>query len=371
MLKFSIRLIAVISFALAAFGAMVISYASKSQGQGPYHYLIMQSVFLLGGLIGAFILYHVDYHFYKKPVVLWMLVIGMVLSLLLVLVPGVGKAVKGAHRWIALGPVNVQPVEFVKLMMVLFLAGYLELQEGRIRRFKQGVLLPGIVIGAVLACLIAQPDFGGSMVVCALAGATLLMGGIGWKRCMLFGALGVLAIGVFLACNPNRVARLKNEQNGENYQAEQSETAFRNGRVLGAGLGVGLQREKYLPECHTDFIFAIIGEDLGLVATASITGAFLLILLGGTVIACHARDKQGMLLAFGATLLICAQGTANMAVVTHILPTKGLALPFLSYGGSCLLSSFAAVGVLLGVGRVTIEAESASEQAVQKIVSFD
>ncbi len=371
MLKFSIRMLWFVAFVLVAFGVMVVSYAGKSQGQETYHFFFMQAAFAVIGLGVALIAYHVPYHFYRKPVVLWGIVGAMLFALALVLVPGIGKGVKGAHRWISLGPISVQPVEFVKLLIVVFLSGYLDRLGGRVRKFKAGVLVPGVVIGAVLLCLILQPDFGGAMVVCALSGITLLVGGVSWKWCACAGVLGVVVIALFVALNPNRMARLRKEQQGENYQAKQSETAFRNGEIFGKGLGVGMQREKYLPECHTDFIFAVIGEDFGLVGTASIVLLFLLILFGGTVIALHAPDKQGMLLAFGATLILCAQGAANMAVVTHLFPTKGLALPFLSYGGSCLLASFATMGTLLGVGKIAVETEENPELSAPRLVSLD
>lgn len=372
MLKFSLRLIMGLCFLLSCVGVLVISYASKSQGQGPFHFFVMQLIFLGLALVVATVCYSINYRFYLRKEVMWVLGVGIILSLALVVTPGIGKSVNGAQRWIALGPINVQPSEFVKLGIIIFLASYLEIQGGLINRWLRGVVYPTLYLGGVVGLLILQPDFGSAMIVCCLAGATLLIGGVGWRRCLILAVIGFSAVAVMLALNPNRVARLKNDQQGENHQAIQSEIAFRNGGMTGVGLGAGMQRERYLPECHTDFIYAVIGEDFGYVATSAVWAAFLIILLCGTVIAYRAPDKQGMLLAFGSTLVICGQGVANMGVVTHILPTKGLALPFISYGGSCLLASYAAVGILLGVGRVTLEADTDKDLPSRKrLISFD
>lgn len=371
MLKFCVRMVMMLTFAMAAFGLLIVSYAGKSQGQGPYHFFIMQAAFLVVGLIAAAVICRVDYRFFRNPTILWTLGAVMVVALLMVLTPGIGKSVKGSHRWIALGPINVQPVEFVKVGMVVFLSAYLERLGGMVNRFRQGFLIPVGLLGVVAGLLVLQPDFGGTAVVCFLSGLMLLMGGVGVRKCLALAVLGLLAIGLLVLTNENRMRRLMNEKEGENYQAQQSEIAFRNGGMFGVGLGEGMQKEHYLPECHTDFVFAVIGEDLGLVATGAVWTAFVLLLGCGTVIAFRARDKQGMLLAFGATMVLCAQGAANMAVVTHVFPTKGLALPFFSYGGSCLLASFCAVGLLLGVGRVTLEEEASPESAAKRLLSLD
>ncbi len=371
MLKFSMRMITLLAFALALFGVLMISHAAKAQPQGILPHYMMQSIFLGLGLIGAGILYHIDYKIYKKPVVLWTLAGVILFMLLMVLIPGVGKSVKGSQRWIGIGPINLQPVEFAKVLIVVLFSAYLDLQGGLINRFKRGVLYPLVMLGAVLGLLILQPDFGGAAIVCFLAGLTMAIGGVGFIRCASIAVITVSVIAVFIALNPNRMKRLQNDSEGQNYQATQSGICFTNGGKWGKGLGDGMQKERFLPEPHTDFIFAIVGEDLGLVGTASVWLAFLCILTGGSVIAFRARDKQGMLLAFGTTMVICMQSAANMAVVTHVFPTKGLALPFLSYGGSCMLSTYAALGLLLSVGRSTLEAEEAPEASAKRLVHWD
>lgn len=394
--------IMVMTILLTVFGIVVIAYAAKSQSSEVMRFSVMQSMYFGIALVGATVLYFVDYHFYRKPQIFWTIAGLMLFSLLLVIIPGVGKEVKGSLRWIALGPLSVQPVEFVKLMAVLFLSAYYEHIGGRVVRFVDGIVIPGSVLVLVALLLVCQPDYGGIAIVGCFSGVTMLLAGIGWKRVLPIAFLAVIALLGVVAMNENRVRRLmkdipaiesvvklykpewtqpvtttadgtvKANAKNENYQAEHSKTAFKNGGLLGVGLGKGMQKENYLPDCHTDFIFAVVAEDFGFVATASIWVAYIIILIGGSTIAFCARDKQGMLLAFGATLLLCVQGVANMAVATHIFPTKGLALPFLSYGGSCLLSSFATVGVILSVGRKTIDAEYEDEAVpTKRVVSFD
>ena len=371
MLRFSIRLVWILSITMSTFGLLVISYAGKAQGLGPYHFLVMQSAFLAAALIAALILSRIDYGFFRKPWVLWTLVAIMLIALIAVLTPGIGKSVKGSHRWIGLGPINLQPIEFVKLMVVIFLSAYLDRQGGLVNRLFRGLFVPVILLSIIVGLLILQPDFGGTIVVCLLAGVTMLLGGVSIWRCGAIGIVAIVLVGALILSNPNRRHRLQKESDGENYQAEQSEIAFRNGGIYGLGLGQGMQKERYLPECHTDFIFAVIGEDFGIIATGGIVVGFLLLLGAGTVIAIRAPDKQGMLLAFGATMMLCFQAAVNMAVVTHIFPTKGLALPFFSYGGSCLLSTFCAVGVLCGVGRVALAKENQEDPISYKVHSFE
>lgn len=358
MLRISVIISILLAIGMSIFALLVISYAgAKDVGASSnlFHYVKMQTIFVVVALIWGFVVSRFNYSLFKTNFIFYGLIGVTILSLLLVLCPGIGVAVKGSQRWIGLGPIRIQPVEFVKLSMVVVLSAHMDRIGGLVNRFSWRTLLPPFVlIGGAIAGLVYQPDFGGAMVVCFLAGLMLLLGGLGWWKCALLGAVGLVAILILLLSNENRLKRLQNEGEGENYQAKQSEIAFRNGGLTGQGMGKGMQRQGYLPECHTDFIFSVIGEDYGLVGTSIILVGFLVLLACGTVIAFHAPDKQGMLLAFGATMVLCAQGAANMAVVTHLFPTKGLALPFFSYGGSSLLASATAVGFLVSVGRKAI-----------------
>lgn len=371
MIRFCARTIFALAFGLTLLGILTLSYVGKIEAADhPYHYVIMQSVFFVVGLCVMTLFYRLDYHLYLNKTFLWCLAIGMFLALLLIFVPGIGKTIAGSRRWIGLGPINVQPAEFVKLGAIIFISAYFGRLGPLAQRWELGFIIPLAYIGILLGLVLCQPDFGSTLILCGLCGLTLLTSGARFRRIAIPALLALVVVGALLLANDNRRARLINEQEGENYQAKQSEIAFQNGGAWGVGLGRGIQKEHYLPECHTDFILAVIAEDLGLVATASVATAYFLILLCGCAIALRAPDRQGMALAIGAVTLICAQAFANIAVVTHIFPTKGLALPFLSYGGSSLLSSYAAIGVLLGVARTTSAAEDLPPPPGGRLISL-
>jgi cell division protein FtsW len=364
MLRFSIFTTAFLALAMSIFAIFVITYAgAKEIGENAnvFHYGTMQIFFLVLATIIGTILIFLDYRIFKRDAFVWGISALAILSLLLVLCPGIGVSVKGAQRWIGLGPLRVQPVEFVKLSMVIVLSAHMDRIGGIVNRIFswKKFRLPIFLIGGAIGLLILQPDFGGAIIVCALAGLMLLVGGVSLKECLIIVGVAVVCIGIFICSNENRMKRLQNHSEGESYQVQQSEIAFQNGGLTGKGMGKGMQRQGYLPECHTDFILSVIGEDFGFVGISVILSCFLTLLMCGLTISFHAPDKQGMLLAFGATMMVCAQAAGNMAVVTAILPTKGLALPFFSYGGSSLLSSFFAIGLLLSVGRrALLEKES-------------
>ncbi len=362
MLRLSIFASAIIAIAMAAFSLLVISYAgAKDVGASAnlFHYFKSQSVFAVLAVCAAIVAGSVNYHFYKRKWVMYFLLGATLISLALVLTPGVGVAVKGSRRWIELGFCRVQPAEFAKLAIVLIMSAHMDRLGGLVNTMRlKTLLIPMLLGGGVAVGLILQPDFGSTIIACALLGLMLLVGGWGWKKCFILLVCALAGIAIALMANENRMKRLQNEGDNSNYQAAQSEIAFRNGGLMGQGLGKGMQRQGYLPECHTDFIFSIVGEDYGLVGTGATLILFVLLLGCGTTVALHAPDKQGMLLAFGATMIICAQAAANMAVVTHLLPTKGLALPFFSYGGSSILSSSIALGLIINVGRIASHHEA-------------
>lgn len=371
MSRFCARTIFALAFGLTLLGILTLSHVGKIEAADhPYHYVIMQSAFFVAGLCMMTLFYRLDYRLYLNKTFLWCLAIGMFLALLLIFVPGIGKTIAGSRRWIGLGPINVQPAEFVKLGAIIFISGYFGRIGPLVQRWELGFIIPLAYIGILLGLVLCQPDFGSTLILCGLCGLTLLTSGARFRRIAIPALLALVVVAALLLTNDNRRARLINEQEGENYQAKQSEIAFQNGGAWGVGLGRGIQKEHYLPECHTDFILAVIAEDLGLVATASVATAYFLILLCGCAIALRAPDRQGMALAIGAVTLICAQAFANIAVVTHIFPTKGLALPFLSYGGSSLLSSYAAIGVLLGVARTTSAAEDLPPPPGGRLISL-
>jgi len=283
---------------------------------------------------------------------------GVALVLMVaVLIPGIGSVRGGARRWLAFGPLTFQPSELTKLALVLFLARSLARAGDRVRKLVRGVLPHCVVVAVVALLCLAEPDFG----TAALAGVLLVL--------MLFAAGGrLLHLGMFAAvalpalvglavASPYRWRRLvsfldcRQDALGDGFQLCQALIAFGSGGLSGAGLGQGQQKMYYLPAAHTDFIFSVIGEELGLIGAGLVLALFAAVAARGFRIAARHPDDFGSLLAFGITSLIVVQCVLNVAVALGMLPTKGLTLPFVSYGGSAMMVGLAEVGVLLALAR--------------------
>jgi cell division protein FtsW len=235
--------------------------------------------------------------------------------------------------------------------------------------FQKGILFPGIFIGLVLGLTIVEPDYGSTMLLAAVSAVMLLLAGVRWKYFVPPVLLGVGGITLMILHNPLRMKRifswldLEQTKSGVGYQAYQAMLALGAGGWTGLGLGNGRQKLGFVPEHHTDFILSIIGEELGLVATLAVIGAFVVLVICGLYIAFHARDMFGLLLGSGITFLIGLQAFINIGVVTSVLPNKGLPLPFISYGGSNLLMMLTSVGLLLSIARQAKVAAPATEAA--------
>jgi cell division protein FtsW len=279
--------------------------------------------------------------------------------LVLVLVPGVGVTRGGAQRWIVLGPLSFQPSELAKVALVLYLAASLDRKHERVADFRRGILPHCLVAGAFAILLLAEPDFGSAALTVAVLGFMLFVGGMSWRHLAIFGGAAIPGLWYVLSSESYRVMRLKAFLNpshdllGANFQLHQSLIAFGSGGVTGVGLGESQQKMFFLPAAHTDFIFAVVGEELGLVGALLVLGLFALLAARGLRIAVGHPEGFGSLLAFGLTLLLVVQGLLNVGVVLGCLPTKGLVLPFISYGGSAMLLTLAEVGVLLALARET------------------
>ncbi len=283
------------------------------------------------------------------------LLLGVLLMLLLVLVPGVGHQAGGAVRWLHLGPLSMQPAEFAKLALVVYLAYSLSRHYQQIKSFSRG-LLPHVGVAAVLILpVLAEPDLGMSVILFALAMIMLFVAGARWTY--LLGMLAAAAPLVYLlvVAYPYRFKRVVaflnpwDDAGGAGFQIIHSFLALGSGGLTGAGLGASKQKLFYLPEPHTDFIFSVLAEELGLWGVLLVLGLFMLLIVRGIKIALEARELFGTYLALGATLIIGLQAFINAGVVMGLLPTKGLTLPFISYGGSSLVVNFACVGMLLAV----------------------
>lgn len=280
-----------------------------------------------------------------------------VLGLGLTLVPGVGVKVNGAQRWIGLGPLRVQPSEFAKIGLVLALAAFFSSKQRDIKTFFKGFLLPSLIIGVICGLIILQPDFGTCFLCGAVAATMMFQSGTSLKWLMPIAGLAILAFCVLVYFDPVRIRRVTSfldveaNANDSAYQLWQGMLAFGVGGMEGVGLGMGRQQMHFLPEAHTDFIFPVIGEELGLICTMSILLCFLFLFVLVSWRLRQAPKLYEYLLAMGSLLFVCLQAIINMGVVTGSMPTKGMSLPFISYGGSNLMVTFVFLGIIINVFR--------------------
>jgi len=303
----------------------------------------------------------VDYRVWRKWA--WPVFIIAMLLLVLVLVPGIGHRINGARRWFSFGGVSFQPSELGKLALILVLAWYCERYQRQMHTWYRGIVIPGLLVALPLGLIFVEPDRGATILLAAVAGVMLLVAGVQWRYFLPPILVAAVGLAVSIWHDPMRLKRilswlyLEENKDGVGYQAYQAMLALGSGGWLGLGLGNSRQKLGFVPEHHTDFIFPIIGEELGLVATLGVIGGFVGIVVCGVYIATHARDAFGTMLAAGVTFLIGLQAFINIAVVTSVLPNKGLALPFISYGGSNLVAMLGCVGLLLSVARQGREPE--------------
>jgi len=279
---------------------------------------------------------------------------GCLVSLLLVLAM---PAVSGAHRWIPIGPMNLQPSEFAKLFTVVFMAYALSRKDDR-NSDAWAVPLPCFVVVGTLAFLVfIEPDLGSAVMLVFTACLMIFVAGLSWKAIAALGGLGAVGFVFGVLAKDYRLARIKSfldpsaDALGTSFQLNQSLIAVGSGGLTGTGLGQGQQKAFFLPAVHTDFIFSVIGEELGLLGTGAVLIAFLMIFWRGMRAALRAPDRFGFYLALGITNLLVVQALINMGVCLGLLPTKGLPLPFISYGGSSLLASMAGIGLLLNISQ--------------------
>ena len=287
-------------------------------------------------------------------------------------------AVNGSHRWLMLGSVRIQPSEFAKIAVVIATAVFLDRIGWQIELFWKGAVRTLLIIAVPMALAVAEPDFGSTMVIALSGGVLMFIAGMRWLHMLALGAVGVLGVGSLLISNGNRMRRIAawlpavakeklsawcpwlgdltvstEDAREANHQLDQALIAIRNGGEAGVGFGNSMQKQLYLPENHTDFIFAIGAEEWGLVFSLLLLALFVTVFVCGVVIAMRSQDRLGRLIAFGMVFLIFFQALFNMGVVTGLLPTKGLALPFISYGGTNLMTALIAIGVLMNVSRQT------------------
>jgi len=355
-MKVAVTTLAFCVAALLALG-LVMLYSSSMTQVGA-HYLMLQLVWCALGFILCVAATTLDYQWLRKSA--WPIFILALVLLVLVLLPlphGITKKINGAHRWFILPGMRLQPSEFAKLALVIMLAWYGDRYQRQMQHWQRGIVFPGMLIALVLGLIFIEPDRGTTILLAAVSGSMLLVAGVRWRHILLPAAAGAAGLVVSIWHDPMRMNRIfawlrpQEHLNGAALQAHQAMIGIGAGGLTGVGLGSGMQKHGYLPEIQTDFIFANIGEELGLIATLLVILAFIVIAICGIYIALNARESFGFLLAAGITFLISLQAAINIGVVTSALPNKGLPLPFISYGGSNLLAVLACVGILFSVAR--------------------
>ncbi len=318
-----------------------------------YLFLKKQALFALIGIVALVACRHFPYQWYR-PLTYPLLAVAL-LFLIAIQVTDLGFSAGGSTRWLRIGSLTFQPSEFARFAMVVFLAYSLDKKRENIKEFSIGFIPHILVFGVFAVCIFQQPDFGSVVILAIITWLMMFVGGV---RCThLFTSLiALLPVAVYyLVMEEYRVKRLLSFLNpweypaDEGYQVVHSLMAFGTGGLWGTGIGKGFQKLFYLPEPHTDFIFSIIGEEFGLFGVLIIIGLYGLILFKGIQIARHTPDTFGSLMAFGLTSAMGIQVCINMGVALGLLPTKGLTLPFLSYGGTSLLLNMASIGILMNI----------------------
>jgi cell division protein FtsW len=344
--------------ALVGLGAIMVFNVSYFHGQemgDTMHFFRKHVTSIVLGVIAAAITSRIPSERLKQ--IAYPLLVVAILMLVAVLVPGIGARRSGAQRWFPLGPLSFQPTEVAKFAVVLYLAASIVRKGERMREFGFGIVPHLVVVGFMAGLSLLEPDFGTAALVTALLFAMLFVGG---ARLVQLGLLcsGVLPLLAWVVVmEPYRLARVltfldyTKDPQGMGFQLLQSLISFGSGGVSGVGLGQSEQKMFFLPAAHTDFIFSVIGEEFGLVGACVVVALFVVVGARGLRIAARHPDPFASLLAFGTTVLIVLQGALNIGVVLGCLPTKGLALPFISYGGSAMMIVLAEVGVLLALAR--------------------
>lgn len=346
--------------ALLGLGLVMITSASSEVAAAlsgnPLYHMIRHLVYLVIGLGVCGLVLMIPLSTWQR--LGWVLLIGAFGLLVLVLVPHIGREVNGSMRWIGFGAFNVQPSEIAKVFVVLYLAGYLVRRQEEVRESWAGFFKPFVVLLPMAGLLLLEPDFGATVVMMGSAAAMLFLGGVGLFRFSLMVALAVGAVFVLVQTQEYRLQRLITftdpwaDQFGSGYQLTQALIAFGRGEWFGVGLGNSIQKQFYLPEAHTDFVYAVLAEELGMVGALATLGLFLFVSVRALYIGLWAEKAKQFFAAYtayGLAFLWIGQFLINIGVNIGLLPTKGLTLPFLSYGGSSLVICCLSLGLLLRI----------------------
>ena len=351
-----------ITLVLLVFGLTVLYSASTvtsfSNFGNTNHYILHQVFYgAFAGLIAMYICSRLDYHIWQKY--LPALIFASLFFLVLVKIPGLGIPAGGAYRWVNLGPISFQPAELAKIVIIFYLASWVDKKRGDLNDFYFGILPSLCIIGLFSALILWQPDFGTMLVLLLVAFFMLFVAGIDWKY-FFYGAIsGILSLYLIIKIEPYRVKRITTFLNpaldpkGISYQINQALLAIGSGSIWGFGYGLSRQKHNYLPEVMRDSIFAVLAEELGFIRAMIVLGLFLIFALKGYSIAKNAPDTFGKMVAFGITSWITLQAFINVGAMLNFLPLTGIPLPFFSYGSTALIANLAAIGILLNISKVS------------------
>lgn len=344
---------------LIAFGAIMLFSTSIETAsirlKDPYFFLKRQAIWLMLSSFAAWVTLKLDYQWLRKlSYFFWGAVIFL---LVLVRIPGIGSEINGSWRWLRMGPITFQPSEFAKLAVILLLAAWYDRNRRKRADMKRGFIYPGILLGLTLGLILIEPDFGTTMLIGCVGATMMFVAGVPLKFLVPVGGCGLTGLGFLIWKDPERWGRIMAFLNvgahvrGEGWQLANSLEAISRGGLWGVGLGESIQKRFYLPEAHTDFVFAILAEELGAVASSCVLLLFCTFYFCGITIALKVSDMFGRFVVLGITLMISIQALINLGVVTGSLPTKGLALPFISYGGSSLLINTVMVSLIINIAN--------------------
>lgn len=347
-----------VALLLVSFGWLMVGSSSMAVSESiygnPWEIVAKHGVFIILGLMASLIVFKIPIALWQQYS--WVLLLASVLLLLLVLVPGIGKRVNGSQRWIMLGPIQMQASELAKFFLVIFFADFLARYHTVLKNSWRGFLPPFLVVVTIVFLLLLEPDFGGAVVIACTAFAMMFVAGAKLWQFLCLALCGAGALAVIAVASPYRVKRLVSfwdpwaDKYDSGYQLTQSLVAFGNGNWFGVGFGNGLQKLWYLPDAHTDFIFAIVAEEFGLIGSVALAVLFGVLIFRIFKLSRRATAHQNhfvSLCSFGIGFLFATQALVNMGVATGLLPTKGLTLPFISYGGSSVIISCVLIAFVL------------------------
>ncbi|MGE5586840.1 MAG: stage V sporulation protein E [Clostridia bacterium] len=352
-------MIFLVTLALLSLGVVMVFSASSVSAyeifRDTYYFIKRQLAWAVVGLAAMCVAMEIDYRVWKK--LAWPALLLSLVLLVAVLIPGVGVMIRGSRRWLGVGSLTFQPSEVAKIVMVFFMASFLSDRSARIHRFVEGLLPPLVVLGVVFGLIMLEPDLGTAGTIVGITVLMLFAAGASMSHLAALGATGIPALVAAAMAAPYRVRRFLaflhpwEDPLGSGFHIIQSLLALGSGGLFGVGLGRSRQKFLYLPMQHTDFIFAIIGEELGFVGATAVVMLYFLLAWRGLRVAIGAPDSFGSLLAVGITTMIVFQAAMNIGVVSGTLPITGITLPLISFGGSSLVTTLAAIGVLLNISK--------------------